>query len=384
MGREQGKKSAKWKDERSFVVFLILFFSFFIIYDITVMAISQVEGPYAEWEVSILEGLERTTFNNIEFFNMTHGWMSGWGGRDVVLSTEDGGKSWKLQLELNRSIRSVSIINSSSIWASSSGCLYHSVDGGGSWMRIPIPIDNPSQMEFFNESYGWAGSYDGLVKTTDGGNSWLEAESWPNHTFPEDFYITPSITRVATSDGMYLSTDFGKTWSVEYEKNIEAMSFIDENNGWALHPYTVSEYNGEDWKEHSRFSRLLNPYSTGFWDIKFLDENNGWIAGKSPAIAYTPNGGLSWYEHDIGNYRLIAIEVFNESHCWACGWDGVVARTTTGNLLGPKLHTGFYIQSWISSGGRMLPYEPLILAITIPSIFGFVLYYRKHRLKLKN
>ena len=241
---------------------VLVLISFTSTYNVTMNIISNVEPPFAEWEVSILDGFEGTTFSDIEFFNATYGWLTGWEvssrRRGTVLSTKDGGYSWEIKLELNTSTRSLSVLNSTNIWLSSSGFLCHSVDGGDSWIEVEIPIDLPSKMEFFNESYGWVGSFDGLVKTMDGGDSWVEIDSWPYHTFPNSFYITPSDVRIATLDGIYYTSDFGETWSIECERATKAMSFIDDENGWAAHPYTISEYHGIFWNEHFTFSRLLN------------------------------------------------------------------------------------------------------------------------------
>jgi photosystem II stability/assembly factor-like uncharacterized protein len=388
---QKNKRKKLWLSSPLLVIVMII--SFTITYNSTMNTISHVESPYAEWEMSILDGFEDTTFSDIEFFNITHGWMSGWGARNVVLATRDGGESWGVQLETNRSsLRSISVLNSSNIWASSSGCLYHSIDGGESWMKVDIPIDLPSTMRFYNETYGWAGSYKGLVKTTDGGMTWYELNSWPSETFPNDFSITQSTVRVATSNGVYISNDFGEMWYIEHATYTEAISIDKDNISWAVHPFTVSKLHGNEWIERLRFSRLLNSHSPSFDDIEFIDENHGWVAGRSPAIAYTPDGGVSWYEQEIhrnpSQYKssgcsLMTIEVFNESYCWAAGWRGVVARTTTGNLLGPKLYTGLYLRSPLTGGGRMVPYEPLLAATTLSIMFGIAFIYGEYRFHRK-
>ncbi len=357
-----------------------LFFSFTISYNVTLSLVYAPREPYAVWDVDVIEGFEETKFHDIEFINVTHGWLVGSLNRPAILHTNDGGLTWSVQYE-NEDIRfrSLSIPDPKNIWAGSNGRLLHSIDGGISWTDISILITAPSIVEFYNESYGCVGSTTGLLVTTDGGLTWQETSSWSDGVIIKDISITQTIIRIATSQGIYLSKDAGTTWTKEISNPTDAICFVDNNTIWAAHYDTFSVYDGNIWIEQTGATLLVSYSHPRTKDIEFLDENTGWTVGGSPAIAHTLDGGRTWYDHGVGHISLNAIDIFNESHCWAAGRFGVVARTTTGNLFGPKLYRGFYMSYMLGAGGRTLPYEPFFVALFVSLSFGVYIIHKRRK-----
>ncbi len=375
------ERGSVWEKHGGIIVIFVLILSFSIAYDGTMNLLYTPDEPYAEWEVIVLEGFEETMFYDIEFINETHGWIVGSGRGAAILHTNDSGITWSVQYEREGlHFHSVSVISADDIWAGSNRRLVHSLDGGVSWVNVSIPNSFPLQVEFYNTSYGWAGSIKGLYVTKDGGETWHDVNDWPDE-HPNDISITPTHVRVATGNGIHLSTDCGETWTLEHTKRTEVINFIDNDTIWAAHYDAVVCFDGHTWREQLGVSRLHNWIRPSIWDMEFIDENRGWIVGMSPAIAYTPDGGRTWYDQLSDEIALMAFDTYDGVHCWAVGWQGLVARTTTGDLFGPKLYRGFYFGAWLGSGGRTIPYEPLMVALCLSIPLGVVATYMriKHR-----
>ena len=131
-------------------------------------------------------GTTHYNFNmNSGFLNERgQGWLAGNAPDPTILSTDDGGKHWKLALRTKESGRTFEAISS---WDSSHVCavegptlLYCSPDGGANWSaRDVIPKPEIGQADFFlnlvmlASGRGWAlraGGY--LYATSDGGRTW--------------------------------------------------------------------------------------------------------------------------------------------------------------------------------------------------------------------
>ena len=369
-----------WKQYGGIVLLLGLFISFTISYNGTMALVTiSLDEPFAVWDVTVLEGFENTMFNDIEFINETHGWLAGSNTHRGILHTNDSGITWTVQYEREgMDFYSISVLDSDNIWAGSDQRLIHSLDGGISWVNVSTIYDFPMVVEFYNASYGWVGSHSELSVTKNGGLTWQWVD-WPD-VYPGEIIVTPTNVRIATRQGIYLTDDTGITWTIENPKSAYGISFVDDDNIWVAHYDTVTHFDGHTWNEQLGVSRLLNHIRPHIWDIEFIDENKGWVVGVSPAIAYTPDGGRTWYDQLSDEISFHTFDTYDGVHCWAAGWGGRVARTTTGNLFGPKLVRGFYL-SLFGPGGRTIPYEPLLVASCLSISFGVVATYmwRKHR-----
>jgi photosystem II stability/assembly factor-like uncharacterized protein len=249
------------------------------------------------------------------------------------------------------------------IWISGSGLLRHTLDGGGTWNTANTPELVVSTVEFYNVTHGVVGDIHGLYRTNNGGFSWQSSINWSTQSNSiYDIYLSTATIRVATQDGDYLSKDWGLTWEVEDMRETRGFSFITEREGWILHHQFVSHLVDGSLLDLPRVAPLQIPSNSYYNDIEFMDSEHGWVVGIGPAVVYSPDGGISWYEQDCPDYHFRSVDFINATHGWAAGWRGAVARTVTGSSLGLRLLAGFPFISAFTGGGVLFPYISLLVS----------------------
>ncbi len=90
------------------------------------------------------------------------------------------------------------------------------------------------------------------------------------------------------------------------------------------------------------------------------------MVGSIVGVAYTPDGGLNWYEQRLPPRwsGLKAVDFINETHGWAVGWDGKIYRTRTGNQYGRRLiGEGYVIE--VIMGGWVIPRSTVVCVILV-------------------
>ena len=334
----------------------------------------------AKWEPLSVPEEYIDDFKEIKFFNSTHGLLL---GSNALLQTTDGGNSWSACLTVeNLGFFRLSVVTPLDIWVSGYGPLRHSVDGGVTWVNVYSLDTVPDIVEFYNTTHGMVGDSHSLYRTIDGGISWQSSINWSyQHNSIHDFHLSAATVRVATSDGYYLSEDWGITWEVVDSRSTRGISFITEDEGWILHYQSFSHQVNGTLCDIPRVARIQVPSNSYYNDIEFIDSDNGWIVGIGPSVIYSPDGGNSWYEQECPNYFFRSVDFINETHGWAAGSSGAVARTVTGNSLGPHLPSGFLLTLGFTGGGTFVPYISIIVGTisTMVTTFLINIFRRKIR-----
>jgi len=335
-----------------------------------------IGSSLAEWEsLSVpeeyIDGMG-LGFDEIKFINSTHGWLLGY---NALLQTTDSGESWSATLELvNGGFHGLSVVTPLNIWTSGSGLLRHTLDGGVTWNTVNTPELVVSTVEFYNITHGIVGDIHRLYCTTNGGFSWESSINWSTQSNSiHDIHLSATTVRVATRDGHYLSEDWGLTWEVVDTRETQGFSFITESEGWIIHHQFVSHLVDGSLLDLPRVARLQIPSNSYYNDIEFIDSEHGWVVGSGPAVMYTPDGGISWYEQDCPDYDFRSVDFINATHGWAAGWRGAVARTVTGNSLGLRLLTGFPFISAFTGGGILIPYTSLLVGAVSTMVYPFLI-----------
>lgn len=296
---------------------------------------------------------DEAVFRDICFLNATHGWISGQNqtglGNGVILHTDDGGKSWAIQLYNESQWFDDLEIVGETIWVAGLSGLFYSVDWGQSW-RFSEVVDEPAGMavvKFVNNTHGWTSTMNSLFSTNNGGETWSSVSGW---TFQD---MLRRIHSVAANElwaigffGIYHSDDSGNTWEQKHDEGGSAFTFVSSHEAWAVGNSMLAHMtDGEVWIDQplprtSLFPTNRAPY---FGDIIFIDANHGWIVGLESPVAYTPNGGVDWYTQNVPldvDGGMLAVYFINRTHGWASGTEGIILRTTRGDRLGPRLWTG--------------------------------------------
>ncbi len=111
--------------------------------------------------------------SDMQFVDMTHGWLLSIGCWNSIVKTNDGGQTWTFHvIDSMNGISAFHFIDTLNGWAvGNGGKMYSTADGGEHWYPRTSGIMNTfNDVQFVNASLGWAVGYDGtILRTTVGG-----------------------------------------------------------------------------------------------------------------------------------------------------------------------------------------------------------------------
>jgi photosystem II stability/assembly factor-like uncharacterized protein len=151
------------------------------------------------------------------------------GDHGTVLLSDDDGKAWRQAREVPTRVMltSVSFVGAKMGWAAGHwGVILHTEDGGETWklQRSDTTVDQPLFSVYFSDaSNGIAvGLWSLAVRTTDGGASWtqvkmpaLTAKETAGPNLYQVFPAKGGVLYVAAEQGLvYRSPDGGATWTL--------------------------------------------------------------------------------------------------------------------------------------------------------------------------
>ena len=282
---------------------------------------------------------------SVVFLDRERGWaVGGWprdydvaiyGGMGVILATDDGGRTWRHQLEAVAGwLSDVSFIDLSSGWAVGEyGTVLRTQDGGTTWnqMRnVPTPTWLRG-VHFVNEQLGWAvGTYETVLKTEDGGKNWTHQETpTPRrlHGLPMEYhsvhFATDTEGWIVGKHGNILHTsDGGRTWANESTDlpepaldlvNVSDLATTPGGHTWAVSPVGVLKrsagQDGATW-------RVVKTGSPAWLrGVSFVDDNNGWLVGDRNTVIRTTDGGRTWTkQRDSGRKMGVFYATAHDHH----------------------------------------------------------------------
>ena len=155
------------------------------------------------------------TLYDVHFATPDRGWAVGAGG--VIVSTQDGGASWKSQTSgTSQTLRSVHFATPDRGWAVGlRGVILSTQDGGTSWKpQASGTTQNLLSVHFATPDRGWAVGAGGvIVSTQDGGASWKPQASGTTQSLWSVHFATPDRGWAVGSGGVIVSTqDGGAVW----------------------------------------------------------------------------------------------------------------------------------------------------------------------------
>jgi len=261
---------------------------------------------------------------DVVFLDHKHGWaVGGWprdydvavyGGMGVILTTDDGGNTWRHQLDATAAwLSAVYFIDPSHGWAVGEyGTVIRTQDGGNTWTQmrnVPTPAWL-NGVHFVDQQRGWAvGRYETILKTEDGGQTWTHQETPTPHR-PFSLPMAYEAVRFASDregwivgehGNIFHTDDGGKTWSKEAIDlpesvldlvNISDLTTTQNGNAWAVSPVGVlvrsPDRGGATWR--------LSKTGVPAWlrCVSFIDDHNGWVAGDRNTVIRTTDGGKTW------------------------------------------------------------------------------------------
>lgn len=234
----------------------------------------------------------------------------------VTIKAEGNGKSAQTQLQVVpngtweavplsfphalHSISDAQFLDENTGWicGGSAGFAYITEDGGQTWQnRFPssFNISWISQLFFLNKSIGWVVAQSGeIFKTTDSGLSWTLLVDIGVGPINDLTFTDTNTGFVASSNGLYQTSDGGNTWTKSQEGGFSKVFFVDADYGWAIESrenYRTTN-GGVSWIQGPR----IHPSPGSASQLYFEDRNTGWFI-KGGKIYRTADGGVTYEEY---------------------------------------------------------------------------------------
>ena len=171
------------------------------------------------WQFQVLNFDDTMSGGEVYFVNNQIGYI---GKSHRIFKTVNGGDTWtQVGGDFNYHIHCLDFIDENTGWAGSDfGVIYHTADGGATW--VDQHAENPIRLgiDFINSSVGWTtGGYTGtwadnsVFKTTDGGTTWISQGVTQDVYFNDiKFTSVDSGWTVGPSGLVLVTTDGGDTW----------------------------------------------------------------------------------------------------------------------------------------------------------------------------
>ena len=254
-----------------------------------------------------------TGLTAVGFFS-SRGWAVGYSTtsagkqrRGLVLSTADGGATWKAQTSGTVArLNAVSVIDTNNAFAvGDAGTVRYTANGGDTWKgRNTGKATSLRGVTFGDWSHGWVvGDNGAILHTASGGKHWTAQTSHTHASLCAIAFTSASSGWVAGSGGVIRHTTNG----------------------------------GGTWKSQSS---NLGTY-VGLGSLAFTDSTHGWAVGSAlyrlwGVVLYTSDGGKDWktQTYHVGAGLSAAACPAHSLVAWAAGDKGTVLHTSDGGGTG--------------------------------------------------
>ncbi len=287
----------------------------FILFSAVFLSCSK-EKIDLNYTVEIISPSTEVNFQQLLFLNKHIGFIVGGQGGESgsIYKTIDGGKSWELNLNTDKSLYAINFLNDSVGYACGENLIVlKTYDQGGSWEDYQFPYypgylyQVPlKKIEFVDEKiiYLTGGMYFDrglLVKSSNGGTWWdwdfFDYELSSSHFFSPDYGILSGYGHfTVTRDGAdsFEVMDFNGDF-------FTAIYFLDEEVGFAsgydggIYKTTTA---GNNWEVLIKSNSLLKQ-RVHLNDLCMVNSDKGIVVGNNGIICMTYDGGNSWKKLNI-------------------------------------------------------------------------------------
>jgi hypothetical protein len=195
-------------------------------------------------------------------------------------------------------------LNANTLYATSSGALLRSTDGGTTFSALTLPSSQVLVLAIdpTNDQILYAGTFDqGTLKSTDGGSTWTAANGSltgsANQFTDSGIWIDPTMPNVLfanTAGNFVRSADGGASWQLIYSSTDVVNVSFDSANPGTLYVTTPDDNANFESTDHGQtFTTLMTP--TPFGAILADPNQPGRLLGSGYAEIYeSDDSGSTW------------------------------------------------------------------------------------------
>ena len=288
-------------------------------------------------------GVENALYS-VRFTDDQHGWIVGQDG--LVLRTADGGKSWQKQ-ESNATLTdrdgtvlrpylfAIDALDGEHAWAvGDRSMLVSTSDGGKTWRGQKVPMETDISggeslaaadpifydVKFIDVQHGWiVGEFGKIMHTEDGGETWKEQEK-----------------TLMEGTGIFDLLDLPTLFGIHVKSPQEAVAVGLEGH------IARSANGGQRWGFEQVEVEASLPLVDPLFAVEEFPDGSGWVTGGAGEVLKREGTGATWKRAKIGqdiSTWLRAIDFSDPQHGWMVGGYGLIFRTTDGG------------KSWLPSQG---------------------------------
>ena len=152
------------------------------------------------WFVSLIEDFESVGGDTVYFIGLN---QIPWPNSTTVFGKTFDLLQWSVQefpgLEYGEQL---SFVNAQEGWMSNKSSVYHTTDGGQSWVKQLS--EGITEIEFIDSLHGWASGYSGIFGTKDGGQSWEPQACVRAGEYMRGLNVfSPNQAYILLEDGLY-------------------------------------------------------------------------------------------------------------------------------------------------------------------------------------
>ncbi|HSR17451.1 MAG TPA: YCF48-related protein, partial [Ignavibacteriaceae bacterium] len=180
---------------------------------------------------------EEEDFNDIEFIDLTNGFIAGDNG--IMLKTSNGGLNWEsLTSGTAEHLFSVCFIDPNTGWAAgNNGTIIKTTDGGSTWNpQTSGTTENLYDVCFVNSDIGFATyRYDeSILSTTNGGATWNSQDIYDGY-YSKVSFISNSEGVMVYYYGILHTSDGGVNWDPQKIGTINTLNAVSKaGNRWIV------------------------------------------------------------------------------------------------------------------------------------------------------
>ncbi|MFN0124007.1 MAG: WD40/YVTN/BNR-like repeat-containing protein [Blastocatellia bacterium] len=296
--------------------------------------------------------------NAVFFTSRERGWAVG--SNSTVLSTDDGGATWRKTLLPNHEmLRDIlffdeqrgfllgeySLFNrTDNRFPTEKSFLMATTDAGEYWRVSPLarPVSVKTdqltryageivlRMHFADARNGWACGETGLILATrDGGRTWkTQRAAQVKKILYGLSAVDASTAWTVGAGGVVLRTvDAGENWHEQTSgaaKTLYDVQFTDAKNGCAAGAggtILITGDGGLKWRQAQA------AVAEDLHDVFFLNAREGWVAGNRGALFRTRDGGETWEDYSLKTRASLQRLFFLAPDCgWVVGSNGAIYK----------------------------------------------------------